>query len=169
MALSNDYLTKKWADPGKDSITGKTRPSNTRTRATYFEGLMALYRIKPDQKYLDYMIDWGESHKWGLAYSNENRNADVMCCGQTYLDLYRMNPQQERIVHIREAVDKMTASDRIDDWWWIDALQMAMPVFARLVAIEKDSKYWDRMYQMYLFTKNSHVDSGLYSKEDHLW
>ncbi len=169
MTLANDYFMKKWPEPGKPIVTDKTRPDNIWTRATYFEGLMALYRISPEKKYLDYMMGWGTSHKWGLAYKNDNRNADDMCCGQTYIDLYKLDPRPEYIEAVKNAVDKMIASDKIDDWWWIDALQMAMPLFARLGALEKDSRYWDRMYQMYLFSKNSHGDHGLYNKEDHLW
>lgn len=169
MILANDYFMQKWPDPGTPIVGDKVRPSNIWTRASYFEGLMALYQIKPETKFLDYAIRWGESHQWGLAYRNDNRNADDMGCGQTYIDLYKIDPKPERIKILQEAVDKMVASDKIDDWWWIDALQMAMPVFARLGALEKDKKYWNRMYEMYMHTRNLQGGNGLYNPEDHLW
>jgi len=169
MVLANHYFMQKWPDPGAKIVNDKTRPSNIWTRATYYEGLMALYQLKPGKEYLDYAVNWGEAHQWGLAYRNENRNADDMCCGQTYLDLYKIDPQPERIAVIKAAVDRMVASDKIDDWWWIDALQMAMPVFARLGAIEKENKYWDRLFEMYLFSKNKMGGQGLYNPKDRLW
>lgn len=48
-------------------------------------------------------------------------------------------------------------------------LQMAMPVFARLGVIYEDSAYFDRMHEMYMFTKESHGENGLYNPEDGLW
>lgn len=169
MVLANHYFMQKWPDPGVKIVNDKTRPSNIWTRATYYEGLMALYQLKSGKEYLDYAVNWGEAHQWGLAYRNENRNADDMCCGQTYLDLYKMDPQPERKAAIKAAVDRMVASDKIDDWWWIDALQMAMPVFARLGAIEKENKYWDRLFEMYLYSKNKMGGQGLYNPKDRLW
>jgi unsaturated rhamnogalacturonyl hydrolase len=169
MMLANTYFMQKWPDPGAPIVGDKVRPSNIWTRASYFEGLMALYKIYPKEEYLDYANKWGESHQWGLAYRNDNRNADDMGCGQTYIDLYRLDPKPEKIKVLKEAVDKMVASDKINDWWWIDALQMAMPVFARLGALEKDKKYWNRMYEMYLHTKNTEGGKGLFNPEDSLW
>jgi unsaturated rhamnogalacturonyl hydrolase len=169
MILANDYFMQKWPDPGIDIVGDKVRPSNIWTRSSYFEGLIALYQTQPVKKYLDYAIQWGESHNWGLAYRNDNRNADDMGCGQTYTDLYKIDPKPERIKILKDAVDKMVASDKIDDWWWIDALQMAMPVFAKIGALEKDNRYWNRMYEMYMHTKTIQGGKGLYNPEDHLW
>jgi rhamnogalacturonyl hydrolase YesR len=169
MVLANDYFMQKWPDPGTPIVGDRVRPSNIWTRATYYEGLMALNQIQPEERYTRYACSWGEAHQWGLAWKNDNRNADDMCCGQTYIDLYKLDPRPERIKILKEAVDKMVASDKIDDWWWIDALQMAMPVFARLGALEKDRKYWDKMYEMYLHTRNQEGGRGLYNPEDHLW
>ena len=169
MILANDYFMQKWPDPGAPIVGDRVRPSNIWTRATYYEGLMALYKITPEKRYADYAVQWGEAHKWGLAWKNDNRNADDMGCGQTYIDLYRIDPKPERISVLKDATDKMCASDKIDDWWWIDALQMAMPLFARLGALENDDKYWDRMYAMYMHTRNVEGGKGLYNRKDHLW
>jgi rhamnogalacturonyl hydrolase YesR len=168
MQLANGYFMNKWPDPGTEIVTNKTRPSNIWTRATYYEGLMALYEITKDPEYLRYAVQWGEFHLWGLAYGGFSRNADNQCCGQTYLSLYKIDPQPERIKIIRATIDSMIATPKIDDWWWIDAIQMAMPVFAQLGAITGDSKYWDRMYEMYLYAKNKQ-GGGLYNPEDKLW
>jgi rhamnogalacturonyl hydrolase YesR len=46
---------------------------------------------------------------------------------------------------------------------------MAMPVFARLGVLYKDTNYFHRMYDMYAYTKNKHGDRGLYNAADGLW
>jgi unsaturated rhamnogalacturonyl hydrolase len=170
MILANKYFMEKWPDVGKPSVTDRERPSNIWTRSVYYEGLMALYEIKPDPLYLNYAVSWGEFHKWGLRDGVKTRNGDNQCCGQTYIDLYLMDRSKaERIRDIRTCIDNMLMTDKIDDWNWIDALQMAMPVFARLGTIYNDSRYFDRMHEMYLYTKQLHGTNGLYNTKDKLW
>lgn len=170
MVLANKYFMEKWPDVGKVIVTDRPRPSNIWTRGVYYEGLMAFYKIHPDTSFLNYALRWGEFHKWGLRDGVKTRNGDNQCCGQTYIDLYLMDKSKtERINDIKASIDNMVATDKIDDWSWVDAIQMAMPVFARLGSIYKDNKYFDRMYQMYMFTKTKHGDHGLYNPVDHLW
>jgi len=170
MLLANKYFMEKWPDVGQTSVTDRERPSNIWTRGVYYEGLMALYKINPNPAFLKYATDWGEFHKWGLRDGVKTRNADNQCCGQTYIDIYLLNRYKEnRIKDIRACIDSMIVTDKIDDWNWIDALQMAMPVYARLGKIYNDEKYYDRMHEMYLYTKLKHGTNGLYSETDHLW
>lgn len=137
MTRTNDYFMQLWPDPGKEIVTNKVRPSHIWTRAVYYEGLMALYALDPKKRYYDYAVDWGDKHQWGLRNGPTDRNADNQCCAQTYIDLFELDPdgtrsKPERIRAIQTAIDSMVASERIDDWNWIDALQMAMPVFSTL-------------------------------------
>jgi len=171
MRLANQYFMDKWPDPGKEIVTERARPSNIWTRGVYYEGLMALYSIDPQKKYYDYAIEWGAKHRWDLRNGVETRNADDQCCGQTYIDLYLADKKQspERIEKIKASIDKMVSSDKVDDWWWIDALQMAMPVFTRLGVIYNDTSYFRKMYELYAFAKYKHGDKGLYNPVDHLW
>ncbi len=170
MVLANKYFMEKWPDVGKVIVTERPRPSNIWTRAVYYEGLMSLYKLRPDTAYLNYTLKWGEFHKWGLRDGIATRNGDNQACGQTYIDLYMMDRyKEERIKDIKASIDNMKATDKIDDWNWIDALQMAMPVFARLGKIYNEDSYYDRMHEMYLYTKLKHGTNGLYSPEDHLW
>jgi rhamnogalacturonyl hydrolase YesR len=122
----------KWPDPGKTIVTNIERPSNIWTRAVYYEGLMALYNVDRQPKYYDYAVLWGEKHKWGLRGGVSTRNGDNQACAQTYIDLYLVDKKPERIKDIKASIDLMVKSEKADDWDWIDALQMAMPVFTRL-------------------------------------
>lgn len=169
MRVTNQYFMNKWPDPGKSIVTNIERPSNIWTRAVYYEGLMALYAIDKKKAYYDYAVDWGNKHNWGLRGGIKTRNADNQCCGQTYIDLYLMDKQEERVRDIKASIDRMKATDTVSDWNWIDALQMAMPVFVKLGNLYNDTSYFSRMYDMYAFTKYKHGDNGLYNPADRLW
>ncbi|MFB6319425.1 glycoside hydrolase family 88 protein [Saccharicrinis sp. FJH54] len=170
MELANNYFMAKWPDPGADIVTDKVRPSNLWTRATYYEGLMALYYVNDDNTLYQYAVDWAESHNWNPTYGNLNtRDGDHQCCGQTYIELYLLDPKPEKIAPITTNIDNMINTSKIDDWSWIDAIQMSMPVFAKLGVVHDDPKYFNRMYEMFSYTKNQHGTNGLYNSEDGLW
>ena len=168
MKITNAYFMNKWPDAGKSIFTNKERPSNIWTRAVYYEGLMALYQLNPDKTYYDYAVQWGEKHKWGLRNGIQTRNGDDQACGQTFIDLYNIDPKPERIKDIKASMDLMMKSGKINDWTWIDALQMAMPVFAKLGVVYKDDSYFEYMYKMYMHTKMVE-GGGLYNAKDGLW
>ena len=171
LRLTNQYFMDKWPDAGKPIFTNIERPSNIWTRAVYYEGLMALYAIDQQKAYYDYALQWGEKHQWGLRGGIKTRNADNQCCGQTYIDLYLLDNKQhpERIKDIKASVDSMKLTNKVDDWNWIDALQMVMPVFVKLGNLYNDTSYFNRMYDMYAFTKYKHGGNGLYNAADKLW
>ncbi|WP_207495906.1 glycoside hydrolase family 88/105 protein [Aridibaculum aurantiacum] len=169
MRLTNQYFMNKWPDAGKPIVTNKQRPSNLWTRAVYYEGLMALYAIDKQQAYYDYAVQWGEKHKWGLRNGVNTRDADDQAAGQTYIDLYMMDKKPERIKDIKTSIDRMVKSEKSDDWFWIDALQMAMPVYVRLGVLYNDTSYFNKMYELYAFTKYKHGGKGLYNPADKLW
>ena len=172
MEKANTYFMNKWPDPGKEIYVpskNKTWPSHIWTRAVYYEGLMALYNIDRKKAYYDYAVDWATKHNWSLRDGIKTRNGDNQACGQTYIDIYLIDKKEERIKDIKASIDSMMATEKIDDWNWIDALQMAMPVFVRLGVVYKDTNYFHRMYEMYAYTKYKHGDNGLFNSTDGLW
>ncbi|HVF96004.1 MAG TPA: glycoside hydrolase family 88 protein [Flavisolibacter sp.] len=169
LRLTNEYFMTKWPDAGKSIVTNRERPSNIWTRAVYYEGLMALHKIDPQKKFYDYAVQWGERHNWNQRNGIATRNADDQCCGQTYIDLYLLDRKEERVQNIKASIDNMVKSDKRDDWNWIDALQMAMPVFVRLGVIYNDTAYFRKMWDLYSFAKYNHGGSGLYNAAEGLW
>ncbi len=169
MTIANKYFMDKWPDPGKIIVTNKARPSNIWTRGVYYEGLMALYNIDPKPVYYQYAVDWADFHNWNFRDGVYTRNADNQCAGQTYLDLYQIDPKPERIKNTKASIDSMIRTNKIDDWDWIDALQMGMPVFAKLGIILNDTAYFNRMYAMYNYTKTKEGGNGLFNSKDGLW
>jgi rhamnogalacturonyl hydrolase YesR len=168
MRSANSYFMNKWPDPGKSIFTNKERPSNIWTRAVYYEGLMELYKLDKNAKYYDYAVEWGVKHNWGLRNGIKTRNGDDQACGQTYIDLFYLDKKPERIKDIKASMDLMMLSGKIDDWTWIDAIQMAMPVFAKLGVLEKNPEYFEYMYKMYMHTKLVE-GGGLYNAKEGLW
>jgi rhamnogalacturonyl hydrolase YesR len=130
---------------------------------------MALYAIDKQPSFYDYAVQWGEKHQWNLRGNMITRNADNQCCGQTYIDLYLLDKNPERITAIKASIDSMMRSSKIDDWNWVDAIQMAMPVFARMGKVFNDTSYYGRMFKMYNFSKYNHGGNGLYNQKENLW
>ncbi|MDE6394298.1 MAG: glycoside hydrolase family 88 protein, partial [Duncaniella sp.] len=139
------------------------------TRAVYFEGLMALYSIYPSNRYLEYATEWADGFKWGMRRDDTTtRNADNYCASQTYIDLYRLTPRPEMLTKTKGAMNMLVNTPQVEDWTWIDAIQMGMPVLAKLSATTGDPRYAEKAYDMYSWTKNT-LAGGLYNKKDCLW
>lgn len=165
----NGQFAAKWPDPGK--AIDANHPSTIWTRAIYYEGLLNLYSASPQKKYYDYALGWGTSHSWQLRDNNSNTtSADNQCAGQTYQDLYELDGSKDavRIAAIKQSIDGMVKSSSSNAWTWVDAVQMAMPVFARFGVLTGDAKYFDKMYALYSHTKTIE-GGGLYNTKDHLW
>ena len=145
MMLANQYFMDKWPDTGKTIITNKERPSNIWTRAVYYEGLMALHEIYPKEEFYQYALDWANSHEWGFRSGNTTRNADNYCAAQTYIDLYNLQPNPEKLKNTRSCMQKFLYTPQNDDWDWIDAIQMGMPVFAKMGVLDNDERYFEKM------------------------
>lgn len=170
MIKVNGYFMKKYADYRTPSfVKNVTRPSNIWTRGVYYEGLMALYSIYPRDDYYKYAVDWANYHEWGYRNGTVTRNADDYCAGQTYIDLYRICPDPERIRKVRANLDMLVNTPQVNDWWWIDAIQMGMPVFAKMGNLTGETKYYDKMWDMYAYTRNTHGEKGMYNQKEGLW
>ncbi|RVU26880.1 glycoside hydrolase family 88 protein [Sandaracinomonas limnophila] len=172
MHLAKSYFQTKWPDVGQVIVSpDRTRPSNIWTRAVFYEGLMELYKLDPKESDMKYMMDWGNFHQWGLRDGKINtRNADNQACGQVYIDLFLMGKGDSSLIKpIKTNIDNMVYSTKADDWSWVDCLQMSMPVYARLAKMYKDNAYWEKMYDLYAFTKNKHAVNGLYDPQEALW
>ena len=135
-------------------------------RAAYFVGNMAMYYTNNDQKYLTYARSWANKWKWTLVGGNTNRLADAQCCGQTYIELYNIDTTGSNLTNITTNIDYMVNSTKKDDWWWCDALFMAMPVFTKIGSLYNNSSYFNKLYDLYSDCKTRRK---LYDTTAHLW
>ena len=104
-----------------------------------------------------------------MRNGNTTRHADNHCCGQTYIDLYRICPDPVMLKNVKVSIDAMVNTPQADDWWWIDAIQMAMPVFAKFGNLYDDQRYYDKMWDLYEYTRNQLGENGMYNPKDALW
>ena len=170
----NDYFMAKYADPTLPTNVKKVRPSSLWTRAVYYEGLMALNDIDPQQRYMDYTDRWASFHQWTPRNGIKTCDADDQCCEQTYLMRYTQNKNEKILSTTLQNLDQQMEranpkNNSIYGWWtWIDAIQMAMPVYMQVYKITGEEKYRDHAMQMYRWSRNE-CGGGLFNEKDGLW
>ena len=184
---TNNYFMAKYSDPTVPTNVKKVRPSSLWTRAVYYEGLMALHAIDPQQRYIDYAMTWADFHKWTPRNGVNTCDADDQCCGQTYVELAALKggDQQALLANVIANLDyqmvtpntkKQTSTPKaktnvnsLYGWWtWIDAIQMAMPLYMQVGKLTNEQKYRDHAMQMYRWTRNE-CGGGLFNTKSGLW
>lgn len=165
---ANDYFMAKYADPTEPTNVKKIRPSSLWTRAVYYEGLMALYSIDPDKRYIDYTDRWADFHKWTPRDGISTRDADNQCCSQTYLERFMMTGDSAMMRPTLENLRGQMGESKLGYWTWIDAIQMAMPVYAQMYKITGDETFIDHAIALYRWSRNE-CGGGLYNEADGLW
>ena len=184
---TNNYFMMKYSDPTLPTNVKKVRPSSLWTRAVYYEGLMALNAIDPQQRYIDYATTWADFHKWTPRNGVNTLDADDQCCGKTYVELAALKggDQKAILANVIANLDhqmvtpnskKQTSTPKaktnvnsLYGWWtWIDAIQMAMPLYMQIANVTGEQKYRDHAMQMYRWTRNE-CGGGLFNTKDGLW
>lgn len=164
----NNYFMAKHTDPTLNTNVGRIRPSSLWTRGVYYEGLMSLYAIDPDQKYIDYTDRWANHHKWTPRNGITTTDADDQCCAQTYIDRYMMTRDNRMIEHVKENLEHQMNSGKVGYWTWIDAIQMAMPVYSKMYKATGERRYLDFAMQMYTWSRDT-CGGGLFNTAEGLW
>jgi unsaturated rhamnogalacturonyl hydrolase len=156
----NDQWIGAQGDPG----------NNQWARATYFSGNMALYRATGETRYLTYTQQWAAQNNYAINGGVATRVADNHTAGQVYYDLNDFAPAANKIAAINESIRQMvhgtSQPTKVDDWWWVDALHMAMPVFVRVAQQTGDDAYLQKMFALYTNTKHTRT---LYDYTNELW
>ncbi|MDR2814634.1 MAG: glycoside hydrolase family 88 protein [Prevotellaceae bacterium] len=140
-------------------IAKNTSPGNNLwARSVYNAGNIDFYKVYPEKSYLKYANLWATTNNWAVSGGPSTGDADNHTCGQTYIDLYRMDAVKDpkKIEAIKAAIDYRIANNpKSDDWWWIDAMLMAMPTLARLGTVYNDARYYDKMYALFSHLRDS--------------
>lgn len=167
----NNYFMSNYPDPTYPTFVGRERPSHLWTRAVYYEGLMELQSIDPNKHYLKYALTWADFHKWTPRDGIYTTDADNQCCGQTYFNLLKYikssNPKK-KMENVLQNLDYQISTNNFTYWHWIDAIQMAMPLYAQAYAFTGDRKYIDYAMKLYHWTRNT-CGGGLFNEKNGLW
>jgi rhamnogalacturonyl hydrolase YesR len=159
----NAWFVNRHQDPTLPTRVKRVRPSNLWTYGVYFEGLTALNDVEPKNEYIEYIDKWGSFHKWTTRNGVKTTHADDQCCAQTYLYRYLQTKDESMIKEVRANLDNQMATGRVDYWTWIDAIQMAMPVYAQMYKITGERKYMDYAMKAYGWSYK------FFNKKDGLW
>lgn len=155
----NDHWIGTHANPG----------DNQWARATYFSGNMAAYRSTGEARYLSYATAWAQRNNYAFNGGTATRHADNHTAGQVYYELYDLDPDPAKLTAVNESIRLMvygSQPNKVDDWWWVDALHMAMPVFVRVAAHTGDDAYLHKLHALYTHTKRT---IRLYDYGNELW
>lgn len=135
-------------------------------RGTYYTGLMAFFRASGDSTLLKQAISWSARHGWRTG-TEWIYPANRMTCVQTYLEIYSIYPEEEKIRRAREVMDsRITNTDRAADqgWDYVDALYVGTPAYVMMSEATGDTAY--AAYGIRMFRD---VYNDLYDREAHLF
>jgi|WetSurMetagenome_2_1015567.scaffolds.fasta_scaffold00565_5 unsaturated rhamnogalacturonyl hydrolase len=124
---------------------------------TFFEGVMALYDLTQDKRYLDSTVAWAGYNKWLSASAKQDTipvSFDDVCCYQAYLETYLADPSPARLENIKAALRYITfytydtCPNTCKDIAWpiVDQYHMAAPIYPRAAVILNDPVMFDTAY-----------------------
>ncbi len=153
---------------------GKQKPTDW-VPAVGYTGIMALYDVSKDPKYLDAMVTMAEKNEWKPGPRPYHADDFAVC--QTYAEIYAIKkdprmiePTVKALDHIIDTLPEAGTPDQLFSvkvqkrWTWCDALFMAPPAWARISAATGDKKYIDFIDKEWWVTYGA-----LYSPADHLF
>jgi unsaturated rhamnogalacturonyl hydrolase len=167
---------------------GETNPGETSQwdPGAYYTGNQRLIEILSDgipseatkkAVYLNRAELWAVKHFWQKDPTKDARHADSHCCGQIYIDLYRLDNQAVRLTGVNGTTGiKQTMDNVVDlgattdgDWDWIDAFYMASPVLAKLDVTIGETDGRDYSAKLLAMYDNMRVTQNLYDGDEGLW
>jgi rhamnogalacturonyl hydrolase YesR len=98
-------------------------------RATYYTGVMAAHEATGDSAYLEQALRWAGQSEWQPG--TEASGANVLTCGQTYLQLFFLRTN-------RAFIEPLIA--------WLDSGRSNTPAGAKVWYLENGRRYADSLY-----------------------
>lgn len=140
--------------------------------AAYHTGNMEAYFVTRNEAYRKYSEQWAENNQWKGAKSNDKAHwkytygespdhilfGDWQICFQTYIDLYNLAPDSNKIARAREVMEYEMSTPNNDYWWWADGLYMVMPVMTKLYKVTGNPLYLDKLNEYFLYAKSIMYD-----------
>lgn len=157
-----DCQENKWSDNGaRGWVNG-----------VLYNGLFDWAQASGSKEYFNFLNKIFSRQDWQVG--NRMYNADDICVGQVYLDMYAkykkagmLTPTQARadwVIANPPAANIDITKGGSNRWWWCDALYMAPPVYARLYTLTGDKKYMKFAHREFMATYEH-----LYDPQEHLF
>ncbi len=133
-------------------------PNEMWERAVFYIGVMSLYDVSGDKKYLSAAYEWSSAQDYKLG--PRKFHGDDQVVAQVYLSLYDIYKDGNLLQDTKTTLDSMMRNHSwkgSEVWNWCDGLFMAPPVLAHMSAITKDKAYlvymdslwWDTYEMLY--------------------
>ena len=158
----NDYWQSTHPEPGNPFWDN----------AAYHTGNMEAYFVTGNEKYREYSERWASYNEWKGAKSIDKTKwkysygetpdhvlfGDWQVCFQTYIDLYQLAPDSNKIARAREVMEYEMSTPNNDYWWWSDGLYMVMPVMTKLYKVTGNPLYLEKLNEYFLYAKSIMYD-----------
>jgi rhamnogalacturonyl hydrolase YesR len=111
-------------------------------------------------------LPWADANKYAIASDPAHPYAaDPQAVGEAYLDLHVFfHPEPENLVPLRTNILAEVGTGRNDYWTDAEAVNRAMPSFARLGVLDNNTAILDSMQQLF-----RHTERGLFHESLGLW
>lgn len=168
------YIADKVAGWQMENFTDTVLHKAHWANGALYKGMMEWADQSGSKEIENWLLGIGESTSWGLL--PRIYDADDLCIGQMYLNMYEKYKKPQMLDTVKNRVDYvMSHPDTAplirpngkyyrNRWGWCDALFMAAPVYAELSKIERDDRYLDFCFSEFQVTADS-----LYNRDAHLF
>ncbi|OLB80170.1 MAG: hypothetical protein AUI14_07705 [Actinobacteria bacterium 13_2_20CM_2_71_6] len=161
MKLVDDY----WVAHGTDL------KSNNWKNATFHVGNLAFVTAGGVSNHVT--RPWAQANKFALPTDKRGPFfPDVIAPGEVYLDLLAFHPDETTLKALRAKLKAQVADvakGHVSTWNYVDALNMAMPSFARIGVKDKSEATLAAMQKLFNYTEKVAGGKGLFSEADGLW
>jgi rhamnogalacturonyl hydrolase YesR len=161
LKFADDYWVKNGAD----------QAANNWKNATFHVGNLAFVTVGGVSNHVT--RPWAQANKFLLPTDKRGPFfPDTFAPGEVYLDLLAFHPDESTLTDLRKKIKANVANvtaGHVDTWNYVDALNMAMPSFARIGVKDKSPATLDAMDKLFKYTEKTAGGHGLYSETDHLW
>ncbi|MFN0256920.1 glycoside hydrolase family 88/105 protein [Pedobacter ureilyticus] len=149
--------------------------------AAYHTGNMEAYSITKNEAFRQYSEKWAVHNQWKGAKSTDKSKwkysygesddyvlfGDYQICFQTYIDLYNLHPDEQKIARAKEVMEYQMSTPKNDYWWWADGLYMVMPVMTKMYKLTGNQQYLDKLHEYFTYANSIMYDkkTGLYYRD----
>lgn len=151
---------------------GTNLAANDWQNATFHVGNLALVRTTGVSNHKT--LPWAEANKYLLQTDPKKPFfPDFEATGEAYLDLYTyFHPDPPILADLRKRIDDEVVTvqqGKTSYWNYVDALNMAMPSFARIGVLDNKQADLDAMAKLFHYTEKQAGGHGLFNEANGLW
>src|SRR5438552_366534 len=160
LKFADDY----WVKNGTDQA------ANNWKNATFHVGNLAFVTAGGVSNHVT--RPWAQANKFALPKDKRGPFfPDTYAPGEVYLDLLPFHPDTP-LTALRAQLKAQVADvgkGHVTTWNYVDALNMAMPEFARIGVLDKSEATLAAMQKLFNYTEKVAGGKGLFSEADGLW